>query len=88
MSLLILVGSAILSRIARVPLSIGMARGLRGLMVPVAAILFLVYGGMLLCTIRAEAAVEYGIQRTLENQGQYLAALSGKQWPRSDAAKK
>ena len=87
-SLLILTGSAIISHASQVPLSVGIARGLRGLMVPVVAALLLVYGGMLLCTIRAEATVEYGLKRTLENEGQYLADLSNKQWPRADVAKK
>ena len=87
-ALLMLAGSAIVSRVCRVPLSVGIARGFRELLIPVAVILFLIYGGMLLCTMRAESIVEYGLTRTLDNEGQYLADLSGKLLPRSDVAKK
>jgi hypothetical protein len=87
-SFLLLIVMAALSLACRVPLSVGLARGFRGLMVPVTALLFLAYGGMLLFTVRAEAAVQYGLERTLENEGQYMADLSGKLWPCSDVAKK
>lgn len=79
---------AAISRLCRVPVSVGLARGLRGLMVPVCAGLFLIYGVMLLFTIRAERSMQYDLDRTLENEGQVIADLSGKQWPRSDVAKK
>ena len=81
-SLLIFSVTAIISRACRVPLAVGLARGFRGLVVPVAAILFLVYGGMLLFTMRSEAAVQYGLERMVDNEGQYVAELSGKQWVR------
>ncbi len=86
-SLLMLIGIAIGCRVCRIPLSVGLARGFRGLMVPLAAILCLIYGGMLVFTIRAEAAVQYSLERTLDNEAQYIADMSGKQWPRTDANK-
>ena len=85
---LALLGIVTMSRACHVPLSVGLARGLRGLMVPVCAILFLIYGVLLLFTIRAERSVQYGLDRALENEGQVIADLSGKQWPRSDVTKK
>jgi hypothetical protein len=87
-SLLVLVMAAIISRACRVPLSVGIARGFRGLMVPMVASLFLLYGGLMLGTVRAEAALQYGLDRTIENERQYISDFTGKLWPRSDVAKK
>ncbi len=84
---LILLGIVTMSRACRVPLSVGLTRGFRGLMVPICAGLFLMYGVLLLFTIRAERSVQYRLDRTLEDEGQVIADLSGKQWPRSDVAK-
>ncbi len=87
-SILILSVAAIISRACRVPLSVGLARAFRGLAAPLAAVLLLAYGGMMLGTIRAEATVQYGLERTVENEGQYIADLIGKLSPHSKAIPK
>ncbi len=85
---LILLGLVAMSRVCRVPLSVGVTRGFPGLMVPVSAALFLIYGVMLLFTIRTERSVQYGLERSIENGGQAIADLSGAKWPRSGVVKK
>lgn len=70
-----------LSLIFRVPLSAGLVRGFSGLAVPVACVLFLGYAGLILVTLRHEAEIDYGLNRTLQHEGRYLAELSGKEWP-------
>jgi len=87
-SLLILIVASIISRACRVPISVGLARAFRGLMAPIAALLFLAYGGMMLTTYRAEAAVQYSLDRAIDNAVQYVAELSGKQLPSSNVARK
>src|SRR5579862_3123253 len=86
-ALLVLGISAIVSRACRVPLNVGIARAFRGLAAPLAATLFLAYAGMMLCTVRAESVLQVGLDRTVKNEGQYIAELSGKLWPRADVAR-
>jgi hypothetical protein len=88
MPILLGLAVSIISLVCRVPLSVGLARGYRGLMAPAAAVLFLAYGGMMLYTVRLEAQVQYGLNRTLENEVSYTADLSGKPMPHADVAKR
>ena len=50
---------------------------------PVACALFLGYAVLVLLTSRHKAEVDYGLNRTLQHAGRYLAELSGKEWPGS-----
>jgi len=70
-----------LSLFQRVPLSTGLGRGLRGVAIPVAAALFLVYGISLLPTTSLESAIKTEIARTVNNEPHRLAELAGKPWP-------
>ncbi len=71
----------IASRIVRVPLSVGLVRGFHGLAVPIACVLLLAYGGLVLGTLRQEIYVNNGLERGLQHEGRYLAELAGKEWP-------
>jgi len=79
LALVLLLGVA--SRIARVPFLAGLVRGLRGLALPVACGLVLVYGLLVLGTVRQEARVSEGLRQTLAHEGRYLARLTGESWP-------
>jgi hypothetical protein len=79
LALVLLLGVA--SRIARVPFFAGLVRGLRGLALPVACGLILVYGLLVLGTVRQEARVSDGLRQTLAHEGRYLARLTGESWP-------
>ena len=79
LALVLLLGVA--SRIARVPFFVGLVRGLRGLALPVACGLILVYGLLVLGTVRQEARVSEGLRQTLAHEGRYLARLTGESWP-------
>jgi hypothetical protein len=72
---------AVVSKFCRVPISVGVARALRGLAVPVASVLVVIYGLLLLPTLRSEAALQYSMDRTIQNEGKYLAEVAGKTWP-------
>ena len=65
----------------RVPLSVGLARGFRGLAVPAACLLALVYCGTLLGTLRLEKYVDAGLDATVQHEGKYLFSLAAKEWP-------
>src|SRR5262249_44799228 len=79
--LLTLLTFCILSLAWRVPMSVGVIRGLRGSAVPVACALLLAYSVLIPLTLRQESLVEAGLQHTLQYEGQYAAELSGKKWP-------
>jgi hypothetical protein len=78
---LVLIAAAVVSGFCRVPLSVGVARAMRGLAIPVASGLMIVYGLMLLPTLRAEAPLQYVMARTMQGEGAYLAELDAKTWP-------
>jgi len=78
-ALVLLLGVA--SRITRVPFFAGLVRGLRGLALPVACGLVLLYGALVLGTVRQEARVSDGLRQTLAHEGRYLARLTGETWP-------
>jgi hypothetical protein len=80
-SLLAALVTGIVSLVCRVPLSVGLARGLRGVAVPVCCFLFLVYGGLALVTAHKEAQASYVLARTMEHEGRYYAELAGRTWP-------
>src|SRR5262249_8628653 len=51
----------------------GLVRGWRGAPPPLACVLALTYGGLLLATARQEAVVQNELSRTLQHQGRALA---------------
>lgn len=69
------------SRVKRVPVSAGLVFGFRAVMPPLVLGLMLVYGGLTLWTVQQEARANYGLERSLHGEGQYLAQLTGEAWP-------
>jgi len=67
--------------VRRVPASVGLVEGFRAWTPPLFCALAILYGGLTLWTIRQESAVNYGLERSLHGEGQYLAELTGKPWP-------
>ena len=80
--LLLAIVLSIVSRVKRVPVSVGLVGGFRTVMPPLVFGLMLVYGGLVLWTVRQEARVNYGLERSLHGEGQYLAQMTGETWPR------
>ena len=79
--LLMLAGIAIASRIFRVPVATGIGRGLRGLALPVACGLFLLYGPLLFGTVRQEAALNAYVDGMVSHEGEMMASQVGATWP-------
>lgn len=79
--LLTLLTLGLLSRIWGVPLSVGVARGLRGCAVPIACLLLLVYGLLVPLTLRQESALDARMQRTVQHEGRLMAEMIDRQWP-------
>ena len=73
---------SIVSRVKRVPVSVGLVNGFRAVMPPLVCGLMLVYGGLVLWTVQQEARANYGLERSLHGEGQYLAQLTGQEWPK------
>lgn len=76
--LLLLMVFIALTRACRRPLLFGVTHGLRAAALPVACCPVLVYGGLMLGTVRREKALDYGVRQTVAHEGQYLA---GQPWP-------
>jgi hypothetical protein len=72
---------ALLSRIWGVPLTVGVARGLRGCAVPIACLLLLAYSLLVPFTLRQESALNERLERTVQHEGRFMAEMTGKQWP-------
>ena len=75
---------SIVSRVKRVPVSVGLVNGFRAVMPPLVCCLMLVYGGLALWTVRQEARANYGLERSLHGEGQYLAEITGQAWPKEE----
>jgi len=71
----------VISLFQKVPVSTGLGRGLRGVAIPMAAVLFLVYGVSLLPTASLEASINTDVTRTANNEPHRFAELTGKVWP-------
>lgn len=72
---------AILSRIRRVPVSVGVVRGFRSAAVPLACCMLLAYGGLVLGTLGAEARTQAALDEKSRHEGRYLAKRLGVEWP-------
>lgn len=79
--LLIVCVLGVISRLHRVPISAGVGRGLRGVVVPMACILMLLYGGTVMATAREEARENSRLQRLVQHEGRYYVEASGGVWP-------
>ncbi len=79
--LLTLLTLGAISLVCRVPLTVGLVRGLRGCAVPIACILLLAYGLLVPFTLRQENIMGEGLKRTLQHEGRFIAELNGKEWP-------
>jgi hypothetical protein len=77
--LLTLISLAIRARGRHVPASVGMARGLRRLAVPLAATMLFAYVVTVLLTVAEEALLSATIQRMAENEKQYLVDAGTRQ---------
>ncbi len=80
--LLLAIVLSIVSRAKRVPVSVGLVNGFRSVMPPLVCALMLVYAGLALWTVRQEARANYGLERSLHGEGQYLAEVTGQTWPK------
>ena len=80
--LLLAITLSIVSRVKRVPVSVGLVNGFRSVMPPLVCALMLVYGGLTLWTVQQEARANYGLERSLHGEGQYLAEITGQAWPK------
>nr|CAA9232912.1 hypothetical protein AVDCRST_MAG63-1050 [uncultured Armatimonadetes bacterium] len=79
--LFLLCVGAVISRIVRVPVSVGLARGLRRLAVPGACVLLIVYGGIATATARMEARMRDAVAQQVRHEGRYYAGIAGAAWP-------
>jgi hypothetical protein len=57
-----------------------LVQGFRAAM-PLTCLLLLVWGGLLLGTVRQERVVNAQVWHTVHDEGPYLAAQMGKSWP-------
>lgn len=79
--LLVLLASGVVALARRAPVSAGLVRGFAGAALPAACLLLLVWGGLLLGTVRQEGVVDMQTWHSVHDEGPYLAAQMGKPWP-------
>jgi len=79
--LLLMLVSGIAARVRRAPLSVGLVRGFAAAALPVASLLLLVWGGLLLGTVRQDGVVSAQLWHHVHDEGPYLAAQAGTSWP-------
>ncbi len=65
----------------RVPVSVGLARGFRGIGVPLACLLVLPYAAIVATQARAETRENAAMERRWQGEGRYMAELVGEEWP-------
>jgi hypothetical protein len=71
----------IVSRRCRVPILLGVARGLAGIAGTIAACLLICFGILAVFTSRLEAYNRVTIERAIDNEPALYASLAGKHWP-------
>ena len=79
--LLLLLVSGVIALARRIPVLVGLVQGFRTAALPLACLLLLVWGGILLGTVRQEGVVKAQVWHTVHDQGPYLAAQAGQTWP-------
>ncbi len=72
---------SITARVRHVPVSVGLIGGFRQTGAMLVPLLVLLYGLLTVITVRQEARLNYGLERSLYGEGQYLAQLTGEKWP-------
>jgi len=72
---------SISARVRRVPVSVGLIGSFRRTGSVLVPLLVLLYGVLTVFTVRQEARMNYGLERSLHGEGQYLAQLTGEKWP-------
>ncbi|MES2465212.1 MAG: hypothetical protein V4671_31990, partial [Armatimonadota bacterium] len=72
---------AILARFRRVPVSVGIVRGVAGGALPVASVLLLAYAAVTVVTLRIERQGLAELAEMTRHEGRYYARLAGKPWP-------
>jgi hypothetical protein len=77
---LIIVMSAIVSLVRRVPLRVGISQGLSRVGIPAACLLVLAFSGLCVVTARYEDRVNAAIEQTVRHEGRYLSRLTGQEW--------
>lgn len=73
---------SIVGLVKHVPFTVKAVEGFRAVMPPLVCALMLVYGGLVLWTVQQEARANYGLERSLHGEGQYLAEITGQAWPK------
>lgn len=68
------------SLILKVPVATGIVRSFRGLAVPTACLLLLLYAVTTVATARREAAHQAGMERALAGEGRCIAEMTGRSW--------
>ncbi len=79
--LLLIVTLGIVAGVKRASLPDTLTAGFRQLAVPIACVLVIAYGGVLLGTVRQERRVADFDQQMVTNSGRYFAAQAGQPWP-------
>jgi hypothetical protein len=79
--LLLLLYSSLVARVHRVPVSVGIIRGFRALALPTSCLLLMIWGGLLLGTVRQEHVVNQGLWHNVHEEGPYTAAQANLPWP-------
>jgi len=65
----------------RVPVSVGVVRGMARATVPAAAVLAILYAGSVVVTARTDARMSTILERQIEHEGRYYAEVLGRTWP-------
>ncbi len=79
---LLMFGWSIAGLVKHVPFSVKAVENFRAVMPPLICVLMLLYGGLTLWTVQQEARANYGLERSLHGEGQYLAQTAGLAWPK------
>ena len=79
--LITIIGLAIFSKVCKVPVAIGIVRGMRGLALPIASAMILIYGATTVQTARKDAKLSYNNARWVQHEGKWYAERGGKEWP-------
>lgn len=72
---------ALASKVSKVPVASGVGRGLRGITIPLACAVVLLYNGVVVATVMEEKEVNQTLDRTIQQEGPYLAECVGEKWP-------
>jgi hypothetical protein len=70
----------IVSLVRKVPLSITLTQGYRNWAVPIASLLLIGYGGLVLATLSAEREGNYVLEQIAHHEGAYYAQMAGQKW--------